>query len=72
MVTDINTHEPGTALADYIKNRMREHQILMDSDGPYDNILKIRPSMTIENKDIDYILEGMDKVLDEAQSLMGL
>ncbi len=71
LVTDIKTHEPGTVLADYVKNRMREHRILMGSEGPYDNILKIRPPMTIEDKDIDYILEVMDKVLDEAQSLSG-
>ena len=70
LVTDIKTREPGTVLADYVKNRMREHRILMGSEGPYDNILKIRPPMTIEDKDIDYILELMDKVLDEAQSLM--
>ena len=44
----------------------------MGSEGPYDNILKIRPPMTIEDEDIDYIIEVMDKVLDEAQSLMGL
>ena len=72
LVTAKETREPGTDLADYIKNRMREHRILMGSEGPYDNILKIRPPMTIENDDIDYILEVMDKVLDEAQSLMGV
>jgi len=70
LVTGKETREPGTDLADYVKNRMREHRILMGSEGPYDNILKIRPPMTVENDDIDYILEVMDKVLDEAQSLM--
>ena len=72
LVKNLQTREPGTVLADYVKNRMREHRILMGSEGPYDNILKIRPPMTIEDKDIDYILEVMDKVLDEAQSLMEL
>ena len=70
LVTDANTRDPGTALADYVKNRMREHRILMGSEGPYDNILKIRPPMTVETDDVDYILEVMDKVLDEAQSLI--
>ncbi len=69
LVTDRQSREPGTALADYVKNRMREHRILMGSEGPYDNILKIRPPMTVEDEDIDYILEVMDMVLDEAQSL---
>jgi 4-aminobutyrate aminotransferase-like enzyme len=72
LVTDLKTREPGTDLAGYVKNRMREHRILMGSEGPCDNILKIRPPMTVEEEDIDYILEVMDKVLDEAQSLMGL
>ncbi|MCP4296315.1 MAG: aminotransferase class III-fold pyridoxal phosphate-dependent enzyme [Proteobacteria bacterium] len=63
------TREPGTDLADYVKNRMREHRILIGSEGPYDNILKIRPPLTIENSDIEYLLEVMDRVLDEAQFL---
>jgi 4-aminobutyrate aminotransferase-like enzyme len=40
LVTNPQTREPGTVLADYVKNRMREHRILMGSEGPYDNILK--------------------------------
>ena len=72
LVMNRQTRDPGTVLADYVKNRMREHRILMGSEGPYDNILKIRPPLTIEKKDIDYILEVFDKVLDEAQALMGL
>ncbi|HKK90514.1 MAG TPA: aminotransferase class III-fold pyridoxal phosphate-dependent enzyme, partial [Desulfobacteraceae bacterium] len=71
LVKDLQTREPGTALADYVKNRMRDHRILMGSEGPFDNILKIRPPMTVEDRDIDSVLEVMEKVLDEAQSLMG-
>ena len=70
LVTDRKTREPGTALADYVKNRMREHRILMGSEGPCDNILKIRPPMTVEEDDINYILKVLDKALDEAQSLL--
>ena len=70
LVKSRQTREPGTQLADYVKNRMREHRILVGSEGPYDNILKIRPPMTVESSDIEYILEVMDKVLDEAQFLM--
>ena len=44
----------------------------MGSEGPYDNILKIRPPMTIEKEDIDYILEVMDKVLNEVEFLAGI
>ena len=72
LVIDQHTREPATAAADYVKNQMREHRILMGTEGPADNILKIRPPLTIEKQDIQMILEVMDKVLSEAESLMGL
>jgi 4-aminobutyrate aminotransferase-like enzyme len=70
LVTDPVLKTPGTQLADYVKNRMREHRILMGSEGPQDNILKIRPPMTVEKADVDFILEVMDKVLAEASLLI--
>ena len=39
----------ATELCSYLKNRMRDHRILMGSEGPKDNILKIRPPLTIES-----------------------
>ncbi len=70
LVTDRETRVPGTELASYVKNRMRENRILMGSEGPADNILKIRPPITIQSDDVEMIMDVMDKVLDEAQSLI--
>jgi len=70
LVTDLATREPATKVADYVKNRMREHRILMGTEGPADNILKIRPPLTIEENDVEMILMVMDQVLEEAQSLL--
>ncbi|MCT4657217.1 MAG: aminotransferase class III-fold pyridoxal phosphate-dependent enzyme [Cohaesibacter sp.] len=72
LVMDRSTCEPGTKLADYVKNRMRDHRILMGTEGPADNILKIRPPLTIEANDVDMILHVMDQVLEEATQLAGL
>lgn len=72
LVEDRITKAPATAASDYVKNRMREHRILMGTEGPADNILKIRPPITIEEDDVEMILEVMDQVLSEAESLMGL
>jgi len=69
LVEDRESRREGTKLASFVKNRMREHRILMGSEGPADNILKIRPPMTIEEEDVDMILSVMDKVLDEAEYL---
>ena len=71
LVKEPENRTPGTEIAAYVKNRMCEHRILMRSEGPADNILKIRPPMTIQKDDVDMILHVMDKVLDEAEFLMG-
>ncbi|MEY1557568.1 aminotransferase class III-fold pyridoxal phosphate-dependent enzyme [Yoonia sp. R2331] len=55
----------ATEICAYIKNRMRDHRILIGSEGPKDNILKIRPPMTIEADDVDMIVTVLDSVLSE-------
>ena len=58
----------ATELCAYIKNKMRENRILIGSDGPKDNIIKIRPPLTIEIEDAQMLLtnlsEGFDQTLD--------
>ncbi len=55
----------GTEICKYVKNRMRDHRILIGSEGPKDNILKIRPPLTIEADDVDMILWALRDVLTE-------
>ncbi len=55
----------GTEICAYVKNRMRDHRILIGSEGPKDNILKIRPPLTIEAEDVDMILWALRDVLSE-------
>ncbi|MBZ8118828.1 aminotransferase class III-fold pyridoxal phosphate-dependent enzyme [Roseovarius sp. LXJ103] len=61
----------STAICAYVKNRMRDHRILIGSEGPKDNILKIRPPLTIEADDVDMITETLDKVLAEVALWQG-
>jgi len=55
----------GTEICKYVKNRMRDHRILIGSEGPKDNTLKIRPPLTIEAEDVDMILWALREVLSE-------
>ncbi|WP_171133077.1 MULTISPECIES: aminotransferase class III-fold pyridoxal phosphate-dependent enzyme [unclassified Ruegeria] len=55
----------GTEICRYVKNRMRDHRILIGSEGPKDNVLKIRPPLTIEADDVDMILWALRDVLCE-------
>jgi 4-aminobutyrate aminotransferase-like enzyme len=47
---------------------MRDHRILIGTDGPYDNVLKIRPPLTIEAVDCDLLPSVLAEVLRETSS----
>ncbi|MEM9777092.1 MAG: aminotransferase class III-fold pyridoxal phosphate-dependent enzyme, partial [Chloroflexota bacterium] len=65
LVRDRDTLEPAAAEASFISNMMREHGILMGTDGPYHNVIKIRPPMPFDMSNADFLLETIDKVLKE-------
>lgn len=48
--------EPATQLASDIKNHMREQNILVGTDGPFDNVLKIKPPLSFTNDDADTVI----------------
>ena len=66
IVTDRAAKTPATALAGYVSNRLRDHRILIGTDGPDDNVLKIRPPLTIGAADCDLLLSVLGEVMGEA------
>ena len=56
---------PATAPASYLANRMREKGVLMSTDGPYDNVLKIKPPMCFGRDNADFLLQMLEEVLRE-------
>jgi len=69
LVTNRETREPATEVASYVLNRMRSERILLGTEGPADNVLKIRPPLTIDENDVDMIIAVLDQVLTEARFL---
>ncbi len=65
LVTDQTSRTEATALATHVKDRMRAHRILLGTEGPRDNILKIRPPLTIRPDDVDMIIATLDSILQE-------
>ncbi len=55
--------DPATQEANRIVNLMREHGILIGTDGPHHNVLKIRPPMPFANPDADQLLQTLQDVL---------
>ncbi len=66
LVRDLSTLEPAPTEAAFIANRMREHGILLGTDGPRHNVVKIRPPMPFNDADADYLLEIFEKILKES------
>ena len=56
---------PATTQGAYLINRMRRHGILMSTDGPHENVLKIKPPMVFGQEEADFLLETLDKVMRE-------
>ena len=62
---DRETLEPAGEEASFVANCMREHGILLGTDGPYHNVVKIRPPMPFDESNADLLVETMDKILAE-------
>lgn len=63
LVTDRATMQPATESASRIKNLLRRRRILIGTDGPHDNVLKIRPPMTFDSAAADCLLKVLDQAL---------
>ncbi|MBX0329221.1 aminotransferase class III-fold pyridoxal phosphate-dependent enzyme, partial [Oscillochloris sp. ZM17-4] len=57
LVRDRESREPAPEIASYLVNRLRERGILAGTDGPYHNVIKLRPSMIFSPEDADLFLE---------------
>jgi 4-aminobutyrate aminotransferase-like enzyme len=63
LVRDRETLEPATAEASDVVNRLREEGILIGTDGPHHNVLKIRPPMPFTIEDADRLASSLASLL---------
>ena len=65
LVLDPVTRSAATAQARYVVNRLRERGILTGTDGPFNNVIKLRPPLIISERDVDIFTETLGSVLAE-------
>jgi len=65
LVRDRVTKTPTTEAASYIANRMKDHSVLLSTDGPFENVIKIKPPIVFSRANADFLLANLDKVLRE-------
>jgi 4-aminobutyrate aminotransferase-like enzyme len=63
LVRNRETLEPAGEEAAFVANQMRERGILLGTDGPHHNVVKIRPPMPFNDEDADMLVETLDRVL---------
>ncbi len=63
LVRDRDTLEPAGREATQIVERMKERGILLSTDGPFHNVIKIKPPLVFSIKDADVLVSTLDSVL---------
>lgn len=57
------TLEPDTELAGKVKNELRNCNILISTDGPYDNVIKSKPPLCFSKENVDTVITAVDSIL---------
>ncbi|HEY9450808.1 MAG TPA: aminotransferase class III-fold pyridoxal phosphate-dependent enzyme [Gemmatimonadaceae bacterium] len=68
LVESRTSKKAAPQIASYVKDRMRENRILIGTEGPADNILKIRPPLTFDREGVDVTVRVLEKILGEIES----
>jgi 4-aminobutyrate aminotransferase-like enzyme len=63
LVTDRATRTPDAARATELVNRAVERGVLLSTDGPDHNVIKLKPPMVFSAADADRVVETIDAIL---------
>jgi 4-aminobutyrate aminotransferase-like enzyme len=67
LVGDRTALTPAAPEAAYVVNWLRENRVLIGTEGPLHNVLKIRPPMPFDMSNADHLLLMLDAALDDLQ-----
>jgi len=63
LVRDRETLEPAEKEATHVINEMRARGILLSTDGPLHNVLKIKPPIIFPEREVERVVEGIEDIL---------
>lgn len=66
LVRDRNTLEPADWEATYIVERMKERGILLSTEGPRHNALKLKPPLVFRREDVDLFVDVFEDILRDS------
>ena len=63
LVEDTKTLKPATEKAKLITDQMKELGILLSTDGPYNNVIKIKPPLVFTQENAKLVVDSLSKLL---------
>ena len=66
MVSDRETQEPATEEAARLVEEMCARNVLLSTDGPHHNVIKIKPPMILSEDDVDTTLHLLNESLNQS------
>ncbi|HSE75624.1 MAG TPA: aminotransferase class III-fold pyridoxal phosphate-dependent enzyme, partial [Dongiaceae bacterium] len=67
LVEDRRTKEPATERAGRVVERCRELGVLMGTDGPYDNVIKLRPPLIFSKANADHLMQVLEQAFADTE-----
>ncbi|MBW2593979.1 MAG: aminotransferase class III-fold pyridoxal phosphate-dependent enzyme [Deltaproteobacteria bacterium] len=64
LVKDRDTKEPATEETDRMLDLMKDNGVLVGSEGPYGNVIKIRPPLVFRKEHADILIKALDRSLE--------
>ncbi|MDX2059542.1 MAG: aminotransferase class III-fold pyridoxal phosphate-dependent enzyme, partial [Gemmatimonadales bacterium] len=71
LVSNRDRRTPDAAAASYVANRLRSLGILVSTDGPDHNVIKIKPPLCFSPDDAEMLVAALDRVLGEDAVVAG-
>ncbi len=68
LVKDRRTKEPATERAGRVVERCRELGVLMGTDGPYDNVIKLRPALIFNQANADHLMQVLEQAFADTEA----
>lgn len=63
IVKDHLNYEPATNLAAHLVNELKNRHILVGTDGPFDNVFKLKPPLCFTKENADFLIEEIKQIL---------
>ncbi|GAB2179065.1 aminotransferase class III-fold pyridoxal phosphate-dependent enzyme [Dongia sp. agr-C8] len=67
LVTDRKSKAPATERAGRVVERARDLGVLMGTDGPYDNVIKLRPGLIFSRANADHLMQVLEQAFAETE-----